>query len=75
MIAEFPSERVRTDSLDDAGSFMAGAYGPQRRWKVAGHVVVIGMAEARRHHTHEQLALLRVIQLEIGDLPFLAHTP
>ena len=59
------------DRLDDAGALVP-ADDRQAHRRVALLDVVVGVAQARREELDPDLAVLRVVQLKLGDLPRLA---
>ena len=69
MVADLPAGRVRTDLGDDAGPFVATRERQDARWQVARGEVVIGVAQARRHHLEAELALAGSLHVDVHDLP------
>ena len=62
------------DLLDDAGSLVA-ADDRQGERQVAGHQMLVGVAQAGADQPHQDLAVLRGIQVDLLDAPVLADLP
>jgi hypothetical protein len=66
VVAWLAQRHARPDGLDDAGGFVAED-DRQRRPPLADHDVVVGVADAGGGHAHQDLALLRPVQLHLFD--------
>ena len=69
MITNFEARRIRADLLDYARTLVTAAHRVGTERNVAGCQVVIRVAEARRDHFDEQLALTRLFEIDLNDLP------
>jgi hypothetical protein len=63
------------DLDDDAGAFMAAEHGKGRHRDVAGHHVVIGMAQPHGFHLDLHLALARFADFDLFHRPRLIEIP
>ena len=73
MVADLPARRVRTDLVDDAGTLVAAGERQHPRREVTGGEVVVGVAQTRSDHRQTQLALARLVDLDVDDLPRAGH--
>src|SRR6516164_10518547 len=74
MIADGEPGDTRPHPLHDPGALVAADDRVPDR-DVAGAPVVVGVAQARRDEPHEDLAGLRLVQVELDDLEVLADVP
>jgi hypothetical protein len=74
MIAHLQVAHSRPDFLHHAGAFVAADDG-HRGGQVAGPDVVIGMAQSGGLEGHQHFALLRRVEVDFLDAPFLFVVP
>ena len=74
VVAGLEPDHPGADLLDDPGALVP-AHDRVADRDVAGAQVVIGVAQARRHEPDQHLALLGRVELQLDDLPVLAHVP
>jgi len=60
---------VGPDRLHDAGAFVPAGDGQLHGRHVAGAHVIVGMAEPRGHDLDQHLGGLRLVEVDLGDLP------
>ena len=58
---------------DDAGALVAAGHRQDAGRQVAGGHVVVGVAEPRGHHLQLDLALARLLHVDVEDLPLARH--
>src|SRR6185437_6809752 len=68
LVARLDAAHVRADGLDDAGALVP-AHDRQPDGGVAGDDVVVGVAEPGRHQLDPYFVRLRLIELQVDDLP------
>ena len=74
MIALGDARDARADLLDDARALVA-ADDREARHDVAVAQVLVGVAEARRLPADQDLALFRLVEIEVDDLPVATRLP
>ena len=69
MVAGLHAAHRRADRLDHPGALVAAAVGEVAGRHVTGGQVVVGVAQPGGHDLDEHLVLLRLVELDVGDLP------
>src|SRR6185437_15489005 len=74
LVARLHALHVRADGLNDPRALVP-AHDRQPDRRVAGGDVVVGVAQSGGHDLDPDLVRLRVVQLEVGDLPADVRSP
>ena len=64
MVTHLQVANAGADGFDHPGGLVAPAEGQMRYGDVTSREVIIGVAEARRHHSNKYLVVARLIELE-----------
>lgn len=68
MVAYLEVRGMGPDLLHDTGSLMTAGHGKHCGAEIPRGQVVVGVAQARRHHSDQELVLSGIVQLQLHGL-------